>query len=259
MTSKVRGTYEWAVETVNCTIGCENFCQFCFGRRLAILRRDISSHSEWRTINGVRRNLKKENKKHNGTVMFPSVHDIHPSNLDLCIEVITNLLEAGNRILITSKPKLVCIEELCETFKEYRDRILFRFTIGTSNNQILKLWEPGAPSFEERFTCLAYAKAKGFKTSVSMEPMLDSKTVVRDAIYMLPFVTHNLWIGKMNKIEERVVGISREEKNRIHAGQEDCEVYRIYEALKDESKIRWKDSFKQILNIKSPAEKGLDK
>jgi len=179
--------------------------------------------------------------------MFPTMHDIHPNNLDVCVDTLANLLEAGNKVLITSKPKLDCIIEICSVFKEYKDKILFRFTIGTSRNRILNLWEPGAPDFEERFTCLAYAKAKGFKTSVSMEPMLDSETVVTDALYMSPFVTNTIWIGKMNKIDDRVVGIPAEEKSRIKRGQTPKQVRRIYDALKDNPKIEWKDSFKEDL------------
>ncbi len=191
--------------------------------------------------------------------MFPSAHDIHKYNLDVCIDVLANLLEAGNKVLITSKPKFEVIRELCECFKSYKDKILFRFTIGTSNQKILQLWEPGAPSFKERFACLAYAAAKGFQTSVSMEPMLDSVTIVNDAKLMFPFVSDGVWIGKMNKIEDRVIGISTDEKNRIAAGQTDAEIYRIYSKLKYEPKVRWKESFKTVLGINPIKEPGTDR
>jgi DNA repair photolyase len=259
MTKKTSGTFEWAVATVNCSVRCYNNCAYCYSRRLAAKRGDISSYSEWNKNIETRRNLAKENKLYKGTVMFPSAHDIFEDNLDVCIDVLANLLEAGNKVLITTKPRIPVILELCETFKEYKHKILFRFTIGTSNEKILQLWEPGAPTFKERFACLALAAALGFQTSVSMEPMLDSVSVVEDAKLMFPFVTDGVWIGKMNKIEDRVTGIPAEEKERIRAGQTDEEIHRIYNKLKYEPKVRWKESFKTILGLEVAEEPGTDK
>lgn len=259
MGKRISGTKEWATVTVNCSIGCLNDCAYCYGRRISLLRKDISCYSDWKKTNTVRRNQTKEKATYDGTVMFPSMHDIHLGNLDVCIDVIANVLEAGNKILITSKPRFECIQELCTTFNNYKDKILFRFTIGTSDNDILQRWEPGAPLFEERFACLAYARAKGFQTSVSMEPMLNSVTVVEDAKLMLRFVTDGLWIGKMNKVRDRVRGVSENEISRIEAGQTDSEIKRIYAALKYEPKIRWKESFKEVLGLELPQEIGLDK
>lgn len=259
MPKKISGTKEWAAVTVNCTIGCRNDCRYCYAKRISAQRRDIASYSEWRKEVKTRRNIKKEKTLHKGTVMFPSMHDITEDNLDVCIDVIANLLEAGNKVLITSKPRMRCIMELCETFKDYSHKILFRFTIGTSDNGLLHLWEPGAPKFEERVACLAYAKAKGFETSVSMEPMLNSLTIVEDAKILLPFVTDGLWIGKMNKIRDRVTGIPEDEIRRVEAGQTDEEVRRIYNALKHQPKVRWKESFKEVLGLELPQEVGLDR
>jgi len=258
MTKKISGTKEWAVVTINCSIGCNRNCYYCYGRRISALRGDISSYSEWPKKNEICRDIKKETTKYSGTVMFPSMHDIHPGNLEVCIDVIGNILKAGNKILITSKPQLECIQRICNDFKNYKDKILFRFTIGTLNNKILKLWEPGAPSAAERTACLAYARSKRFQTSVSMEPMLNSLRVVEEAKVMLPFITDGLWIGKMNKIEDRVINISQQEKDRIRAGQNNTEIKRIHNSLKYEPKIRWKESFKEVLGLKLSTEIGAD-
>ncbi len=259
MTKKITGTKEWAAETVNCSIGCPNDCRYCYAKRISLLRKSISSYSEWHSKNDIRRNIEKEKRTHDGTVMFPSMHDIHEGNLDTSIDLIANVLEARNKILITSKPRIGCILELCDTFKEYKNNILFRFTIGTADNDILQLWEPGAPSFEERFACLAIAKAKGFNTSISMEPMLNSVRVVDEARLMFPFVTDGVWIGKMNKIDDRVTLVSTAEKERIKAGQTDTEIIRIYNALKHEPRIRWKESFKTVIGLALPQKAGLDR
>jgi DNA repair photolyase len=259
MSKKITGTYEWASVSVNCSIGCRNDCKYCYAKRLAVMQKRISSYSEWRNKNEICRDLKKENKKHKGTVMFPTVHDIHPGNIKVCLDTIGNLLNAENKVLIVSKPWMSCIQDICDSFEYYKHKILFRFTIGCLDNKILQLWEPGAPKFEERIACLAYASAKGFQTSVSMEPMLNSVTVIHDAKVMFPFVTDGLWIGKMNKIRDRVTRIPENEIARIEAGQTDTEIHRIYAALKYEPKIRWKESFKEILGLNLSQEAGLDK
>ena len=92
-----------------------------------------------------------------------------------------------------------------------------------------------------------------------MEPMLNSVTVVDDARLMLPFITDGLWIGKMNKIQDRVTRIDNEEIARIEAGQTDSQIRRIYEALRHEPKIRWKESFKEVLGLELPQQVGLDR
>jgi DNA repair photolyase len=186
------------------------------------------------------------------------MHDITVDNLEVCLATLHNLLKAGNKVLITSKPEIDCITEICKLLDIYKDKILFRFTIGTSYNDILELWEPGAPTFEERFCCLTYAFVKGYKTSISMEPMLNCKSIAGDVRMMLPFVTDSIWIGKMNKIESRVCNIPSSEVDRIRQNQADDEIRLLYNELKYYSKVKWKDSCKEVLNLKRPSKIGQD-
>jgi hypothetical protein len=44
--------------------------------------------------------------------------------------------------------------------------IMFRFTIGSADNQTLKFWDQYAPSFDERMESLIYAHKAGFQTSI---------------------------------------------------------------------------------------------
>jgi len=259
MSRTVSGTYEWAVDSVNCSVGCINDCHYCYAKRLSILRKDFTTYKDWSKHIGIRRKEPKEHKKFDGTVMFPSTHDIFPENLELCCEVIANLLEARNTVLIVSKPRVSCISRILKEFEDYKDKILFRFTIGCSDDRILKTWEPGAPDFAERFACLVLAHENGFKTSVSMEPMLDSSNVIKDFNKLSPYVTDSIWIGKMNRISDRVTGIPVAEKKRIREGQTDSKIIKIYGALKDEPKVKWKESFKKVLGLDIPTEVGTDK
>ena len=73
----------------------------------------------------------------------------------------------------------------------------------------------GAPKFEERMASLVYAHQHGFKTSVSVEPMLDSKNIVHLFQVLKPHVTDSIWIGKLNHIRQRVVIETAEDEQQV--------------------------------------------
>ena len=73
-----------------------------------------------------------------------------------------------------------------------------RFTIGAMDDDVLRYWESGAPSFAERLAALKHAHGQGFRTSVSAEPMLDVPHAVELYEAVVPFVTDTIWFGKMN-------------------------------------------------------------
>ena len=175
--------------------------------------------------------------------------------------VLDKLIGAGNEVLIVSKPRYDIIREICLEFREDRDKILFRFTIGAMNDEILKFWEPGAPSFEDRMDSLAYAFDSGYQTSVSIEPMLDSEHAVELVRTVDPFVTNAIWIGKMNHIKKNIVidsALMEAAVRRIKQGQTDDRIKEIYEALKDNPKIKWKGIIKDLLGMEGPDQPGLD-
>ncbi|MFW6101390.1 MAG: hypothetical protein ACOC90_08380 [Bacteroidota bacterium] len=194
-------------------------------------------------------------------MMFPSSHDITPGNLDACGRVIGNLLASGNDLLIVSKPRVDCIKRICRDFEAFRDNIMFRFTIGAMDNNILKFWEPNAPSYEERHESLRLAFFSNFQTSVSIEPVLDPGTVIELVEDLTPFVTNAIWIGTMNHIQKNISNADPETAEALksmRAQQTEKEVWRIYNHLKNMDKIKWKESIKKIVGIKLPNKKGLD-
>ena len=152
---------------------------------------------------------------------------------------------------------------MCAELDAFKPQILFRFTIGALDNRILTYWEPGAPTFGERFDSLQWAYGSGFDTSVSCEPMLDSGGIIQLFDVLCPYVTDGIWIGKMNKIDKRVnVGNSDLDKEMIamiENGQTDARIFEIYDVLKDDPKIRWKESFKSVLGLDLATEAGEDK
>ena len=180
--------------------------------------------------------------------MFPSSHDITPYNLEACVKVLKLILRKGNQVLIVTKPRMECVSVLVRELMPWQDQILFRFTIGSMSPVTCSFWEPGAPSPLERFEALRLTFDRDYKTSVSIEPMLagvQSAIGVVRAVYDL--VTDTIWIGKMNKARLRVPPGREDKIKSIEAMQSDTEIMNLYLAMNDISKIRWKDSIKEVI------------
>ena len=257
----IRGTREWAVAEINCNVGCPHDCRYCYARVAALNKGLIDSASDWPKSRVIDAEVDCRRPRYGGQVMFPTAHDIVEDNLEDALQVVSRLLEAGNQVLIVSKPSLVCIEQICDRFSGQRSQILFRFTITSRNSDILRFWEPGAPDYQERLTSLQLAWRRGFQTSVSIEPMLDLEDLVGLIDEIEPYVSHSIWVGKLNRIEERVQIDTDEvaaEVGRIRNEQEDQNIIGLYEALKDRPLIRWKESIKMVVGLPLATESGLD-
>lgn len=262
MIKPVFGTSEWASENANFIDGCSHNCKYCYAKEMAIRFRRKTSEN-WDTEKVRKTALNKVFNNINGTIMFPSSHDIHPGHLKEALCFLEKILSAGNKVLIVSKPHFECIKSICDMFFDYRHQILFRFTVGSANTKVLKFWEPGAPSFKERVRSLQYANEKQFQTSVSCEPMLDDN--IEDLIKkVLSFVTDAIWIGKANFLIRRLKmngftdSATIKKANALLEIQTDENIKKLYNKYKSNPKIKWKESIKKIVGLDVPVNKGLD-
>ncbi|QEM66727.1 radical SAM protein [Geobacter sp. FeAm09] len=245
------GTKEWAEETYSIGTGCAHGCLYCSVRSRQMRLKRIGSREEW-LAEKIRLKATGIKALRTGVIMFPSSHDISPHYLDHSIEALRQTLAAGNKVLIVSKPHIECIRTLIGQLVRYRHQILFRFTIGALDEDLVRLWEPYAPPPEERLAALEYAYAAGFNTSVSIEPMLagvQETLKVVDAVSRS--VSETIWIGKMNRIRERVDGMNKLEVARavelLMEQQTDGDILELTTLLQDNPQIRWKDSIKKVL------------
>ena len=257
---KIQGTREWAVAEINCSVGCPNGCRYCYARFDSVVRKGSVSAEQWQSCRpGLEKPLIEQ--KYPGQVMFPAAHDIVPDNLDDCLATLSGLLRSGNKVLVVSKPNRQSVRRICSVLQDYRDLLHFRFTITARDAGILALWEPAAPSYDERFACLRYAYAQGFVTSVSIEPVLDMEDVEAMIAELTPYTCHSIWLGKMNKIEQRVEADSaelRDDIQRIQLQQNNENITALYERLKNNSLIRWKESIKDVVGLPRAVEPGRD-
>jgi len=259
----VFGTKEWAGTGENCLIGCRNGCKYCYALESNVRHKQpmpIDREQEKLKPGALTRSFRKRDR----SIMFPTKHDISPNYLVECMDFLEHMLLPGNRVLVVSKPRLDCIKAVCERFTPYREQILFRFTMGSTDSSTLEFWEPNAPSFEERLASLQHAFQQGYQTSVSCEPMLDAKgeEVVKATE---PFLTDSVWLGKMNKLHYRLklngeddpVTLAKAEE--LDRSQSDEFIRDLYCRCRDNLKVKWKESIKKVVGLDIATEPGLDK
>jgi len=209
----------------------------------------IEDESEWKVMKPNMKAINKQYRKRKGIVMFPTSHDITPESVDNYIIVLRKLLKSGNHVLITTKADYKCIDKIYEEVlskddlpNKYLRQVEFRITIGSIYNDILKKYEPNAPSFRySRFNSLSILTGLGFKTSVSIEPFLD-----KDPTYLIRFVAPHtdgdIWLGLMSGAvpEELKPNYTRENLLKIVDN-----IHKLPEEVK--SRIRYKDSIRNKL------------
>jgi DNA repair photolyase len=240
---------DWADKTINIYKGCSNNCRYCYARGEAVRFKRVKKE-DWTTEILNQEKVKKGWMLSKKNIMFPSTHDITPGTYDACEIVLKKVLEAGNTVLIVSKPRADLIAKLCDALESYKNQILFRFTIGAQDNALLSFWEPTAPVYEDRREALRIAHEKGFNTSVSLEPMLDPANIENLIEDLRDFTTDSMWVGTMNMIGKRVEIDSEkveEEIGKIEAGQTPEKLMAIYDKFKNDPLIKWKGHVRKIL------------
>jgi DNA repair photolyase len=246
------GLRQWSNKSVNFQTGCEHNCLVCYAKDMAIKYEQVDKTGWGSPVVRMKDVNKKISQWTESPIMFPSSHDITPNNIGEAKIVLRKILEADNEVLIVSKPHYDCIRQICDEFGDYKDQILFRFTIGSYDNTVLKFWEPNAPSLSERMKALKYAYDSGYETSVSCEPMMDNE-VDKVIAAVRPYVTETIWIGKVNQMWSRLERNTdmnselRKKAEELEQWQSDENILVLYDKYKNDPKIMWKDSVLKVV------------
>lgn len=242
------GTKEWAPFNFNFMSGCSNDCVYCYAKDMAI-RFKRKTPETWKNEESVELSGRSYSKK-TGEIMVPSSHDITLGNIETAMDVLGKLLSNRNKLLLVTKPNYDCIKRIVDTFGDKKELLKFRFTIGSADSNVLKLWEPGASSFEERLKSLKYAFDNGYSTSISCEPLLDNNF---DSLYeqVSIYVNESIWVGKMNSAIKRVRDntAGQFDMNKVKElidSQSDEKILALYEKYKNNPMIQWKESIKKV-------------
>ena len=244
------GSREWSECVGDFQVGCSYNCLYCYARDMAIRWNKIKSRDEWPDEKIRWWTVNEKWAKRPGVVMAPTLHDITPHNIDAAVIFLTNILDAGNKVLVMSKPNPECIETICQKFERFKDQILFRFTINTTDDNVSKFWEPGAPLPGERIEALKTACCSGYQTSVSMEPMLGGADMAIQTYHaVIPYVTDTVWIGLMNwnRIREESTPEIMRAMREIQYLQRESELLRLMDALQDQPKVHFRYSIKEVI------------
>ncbi|KAH3764692.1 DUF1848 family protein [Pelomyxa schiedti] len=232
--------------TINCVKGCEHNCRYCFAKH------EARCPPDWPTMRVVQSEVDAPRPKVPlGSVMFPSLHDITPTVVDPCLKIILALLQSQSRVVVFSKPHLSVIQKICSAASNYKELLRFKFTISAMDDTILSYWEPGAPPFAERLESLKCAYNAGFKTAVSVGPMLDYLHVVELVNTVEPFVTDVIIICRLQLIPEMVSEAkSPQDKAMLNAvldNQTDEKIIQLHDILKTRPKVRWHTQLQGLL------------
>ncbi|MBQ3840043.1 MAG: hypothetical protein II819_08930 [Fibrobacter sp.] len=250
------GFSEWGngkYDKRNTVYGCSHKCKYCgVAARASSVHRRSSAQWSVEEVNGAA--LSAEIQKKDELFIYPTSHDITPEHLDIHLQQIRKILDAGNQLLICSKMHYDCVVAICNANSDKKSQINMRCTIGSKDSSILRWWEPGAPDYDERKSAVKYAYSHGFPCSLSCEPMLDCniEAVVED---MRSIVTESIWIGKMNNVRQNltlngVTGPVAEAKASVLLAwqNDDSNIMRLVKKYADDPLIRWKESIKRVID-----------
>ncbi len=197
------GTSEWSVKTVNCCTGCSHDCRYCYAKRNGHPIQTSHSQASGRLSEYDQRMSIELHKKYDGQVMFPSSHDITPNNLDACLTVMSCWLLATG-CWWSAKPALGMHKgDLWDVQARIgEDEFCCGFTIAPAMTRSCRIGSRMHPMvMKSEKQCLDYASQRhDFRTSVSVEPMLDSANIDILISELSTYVTHSIWIGTMNHL-----------------------------------------------------------
>lgn len=250
---KATGVAEWANKSLNIQKGCEHNCIYCYAKG-QLVRVNHVQRGDWEKPIILKDKIKENYRLYEENVMFPTSHDITPGNIDAVMDMLHRYLKPGNKMLIVTKPHIDCMERMTNELSNFKDQIEFRTTISSTDNRILKFWEPGAPLIEERLESLKLAFNCGYKTSISSEPMLDGDPY---SIYNMSekFRTGDHWFGLLNNRTKGIISINTGDTNtKYHSAleelrsiQDDDFIINLYNHFKNNPEVRWKDEVSERL------------
>jgi DNA repair photolyase len=249
---------QWAKQGTNIiksSTNCPNLCRYCYVQAWKIRKDkmelpDIEDARAQFVCDDVRVEKKWMVRKNPKMFIFPSTHDIFEEMVEKYISVAKKIMDSGCEIILVSKPRMNCIKRICEELRHYKDKITMVFTISSHNNQILKKYEPFAPSYEERSECLKYAFEHGYETSISMEPLLDDPyTVINE---LDKYVSRCIWIGSLNHCKE--LKFTKEMMKKVTDTTNKEYLMNLISNLRGNPKVYWKYKIMRLVGLKGKKE-----
>ena len=241
---KKTGTREWSDQSFNCVNGC----LYCYARAG---RFNTKRGAAWITEEPHSPPV----RKYDGVVMFPTRHDFTAENYRHCLACLEALMACGNNVLVVTKSDRDIAYRIATVLHKFPlGRSEVRYTLSHTSREVGQFWEPGAPSAKDRIEALGLLSALGYRTSVSCEPWLeDLSSLVNLVGEVSKYVSETIWIGHANKLRQRCAWCMTPQLDAaitiIEARQTPEAARAVYDALKGNPKVRWKDRYWTILEV----------
>ncbi len=186
--------YDYAL---NAYVGCQHKCMYCYAK---FMKRFTGHHEPWGEFVDVKINApdllaREVKKKKKGRVWISGVCDAYqPLEKKYmltrrCLEILIN---SAWPVTIQTKSPLV-LRDL-EILKDSPDSEA-GFTITTADENVRKIFEPGAPPVADRVEALGILHAAGIRTFVMVAPMLPG---AEQLVSMLEGKVDSILIDRMN-------------------------------------------------------------
>jgi DNA repair photolyase len=242
---------------------CPNACIYCymipmnerFGRGTIIPDIEEFPVNEKRVE---KKWLKVGGKRKPKYYMFPSSHDLFPEMVEPALEVIRKILIAGHDLTIVSKPRIPVVDAIVndDIVKNNLDRIVMRFSISTLDEDLVKKFEPNAPTIKERIECLRISREAGLMTGVSVEPYISDPVNIVEGLEKTGYVSEDYFVGVMTK-EKTIAGTS--EWDMVEPLYTREYLTSVIERLRDNKKVFFKTSImKMYISLPRKIKKKLD-
>lgn len=191
--------------SLNCYVGCSHACVYCYAR---FMQRFHPHEEPWGgfvdvKVNAVECLVKQLRRAKPGHVFTSSACDAYQPlerEWHLTRKCAEMLMEYGFQVNILTKSALV-LEDIPMYAAGKRCRI--GVTITTPDEEVARIWEPGASPVAKRTEVIRAAKAAGIETSVMFGPLLPGLSdddASLDRLFALAAETgvDNIWTDCMN-------------------------------------------------------------
>ena len=163
--------YDYAL---NAYVGCQHACTYCYA---AFMKRFTGHLEPWGSFVDVKTNAPillapEVRRKKRGSVWVSGVCDAYQPverRYELTRQCLEILVEHEWPVRIQTKSPLVLRD--IDILKGSRD-VEVGFTITTADEQLRRIFEPGAPPVSKRIEALSMLHAEGIKTFVMVAPLL---------------------------------------------------------------------------------------
>ena len=192
-----KSSVDYATDNITVYRFCPYQCRYCWAWRLGIFRSRI--------VRGKYDPLREATKylyKYNRIIVVSFTSDPYPpqeAEKQLTRKVLSILSKSRNRVLVLTKNPILALRDIDIMLQ---GDVWLGTTITTIDDKVASDWEPRAPPPSQRLNALLYAKKRGIRTWLSVEPIIPGTTypeeIIRETLWYVDFYV----LGSLNYVKQ---------------------------------------------------------